>query len=97
MGNTMEINTVNLNGVTLRMGIRDGAPWFVVSDIVEQFNVSNYVPNGKVSVNELELVPERELYIMMLLGQAEAAEKFKQWLLTDVLGSIRVHGKYPAE
>lgn len=93
----MEINSVNLNGVTLRMGIRDGAPWFVFSDIIEQFEVSNYTPADKVGVEGVELVSEKELYIMMLLGKSEAAEKFKRWLLTDVLGSIRVHGKYPAE
>ena len=92
----MEINKVNLNGIQLGMVIRDGSPWFVLADVEEQFSVDGSSVDS-ASIEGVKLVSEQTLYILMLLGKSEAAERFKKWLLSDVLGSIRVHGKYPVE
>ena len=92
----MEIRNVDLNGIQLGMVIRDGSPWFVLADVEEQFSVDGSSVDS-ASIEGVKLVSEQTLYILMLLGKSEAAERFKKWLLSDVLGSIRVHGKYPVE
>lgn len=88
----------------------DGEPWFVakdVCDVLEIMNVSDtvskvldedergidtiYTLGGEQQVS---VINESGLYSLVLRSRKPEAKKFKKWVTSEVLPSIRKHGGY---
>lgn len=94
----------------LRTIERDGEIWFVASDVAKALGYRNisdalskhcrYVakcdiphPQGKGTL-EINIIPEGDLYRLIIRSKLPAAEQFEEWVFDEVLPSIRKTGKY---
>ena len=94
----------------IRVIEKDGLPWFVGKDIagalgysnsrdainrhVDSFDkgVANHdTPGG---IQELSMVNESGLYSLVFSSKLDTAKRFKRWVTSEVLPSIRQHGGY---
>lgn len=98
-----EIRTLNING----------EPWFVAKDIAEVLGYTNptkamqdHVEQEDATFNEslklsrqsgAWLINESGLYSLVLSSKLPTAKKFKRWVTSEVLPSIRKHGMYAVE
>ncbi len=88
----------------------DSEPWFVGKDIADILGYSNsrkaigdhvdeedkgvtkcYTPGGK---QDLLIINESGLYSLILSSKLESARKFKRWITSEILPSIRKTGTY---
>lgn len=95
-----EIRTVEL----------DGEPWLVGKDVAEALGYKNPrqamasnvdaedrgvhtvdTPSGK---QEMAIINESGLYSLVLSSKLPGAKRFRRWVTTEVLPSIRKHGAY---
>ena len=95
----------------VRTVIKDDELWFVGKDIAEILGYSN--PSKALSdhckgYNEtllpsnggnqmMKIIPERDLYRLIMRSKLPNAEKFEEWVVGDVLPSIRKNGGYIIE
>lgn len=94
-----EIRAVNING----------EPWFSGKDVAKALGYSNpqkairdHVDDDDRTVNEsftvngtqAVLINESGLYSLALSSKLPNAKKFKRWITTEVIPSIRKHGAY---
>ena len=84
----------------------DGQPWFVASDVARALGYER--PNDAVNthckkVNKFSygdspypynIIPESDVYRLIMRSKLPDAEKFETWVMEDVLPSIRAHGGY---
>lgn len=94
----------------LRTIERDGEIWFVASDVAKALGYRNisdalskhcrYVakcdiphPQGKGTLG-INIIPEGDLYRLIIRSKLPAAEQFEEWVFDEVLPSIRKTGKY---
>ena len=97
------------NSRQVRTIVKDGEPWFVakdVCDILELGDVSKAVSRlpeimkGTNSIltlggnQEMLVVSEAGLYKLVFTSRKPEAEKFTDWVATEVIPSIRKHGAY---
>ena len=98
-----EIRTVQVNG----------EPWFVGKDVAAVLGYSNPrdAINKRVDdedkgvakcdtlggVQDLTIINESGLYSLVLSSKLPNAKKFKHWVTSEVLPSIRKHGAYMTE
>lgn len=91
----------------------DGEPWFVGKDITDVLSYTNptkamqdHVDPEDMTFNEslklsrqsgAWLINESGLYSLVLSSKLPTAKKFKRWVTSEVLPSIRKHGMYAAE
>lgn len=94
----------------IRTLTRDGQPWFVGKDIAVTLGYSNprdamakHVDDEDKGVakcdtlggtQELTVINESGLYSLILSSKLPAAKKFKRWVTSEVLPSIRKTGGY---
>ena len=90
----------------VRIVMQDEQPWFVASDVASALGYEK--PNNAVNshckkVNKisypetgqpLNIIPESDLYRLIMRSQLESAEKFQDWVVEEVLPSIRKTGEY---
>ncbi len=88
----------------------DSEPWFVGKDVAEALGYSNSrdaltkhvddedkgvakcdTPGGK---QDLAIINESGLFSLVLSSKLPSAKKFKHWVTSEVLPSIRKHGGY---
>ena len=95
---------------SIRMLMLDGQPWFVGKDVTGALGYSNsrkamtdHVDNADKGVTkcytlgglqELAIINESGLYSLILSSKLPEAKKFKHWVTSEVLPSIRRHGGY---
>lgn len=87
----------------------DGGPWFVGKDVAEILGYSNpqkalrdHVDEEDRTMNEsftvngtmVILINESGLYSLILSSKLESAKRFKRWVTSEVLPSIRKNGGY---
>lgn len=91
----------------------EGEPWFVGKDIAEALGYKNpqkairdhvdaedkgvnelFTPGGKQNI---AIINESGLYSLMLKSKLPGAKKFKRWVTSEVLPSIRKTGAYPMQ
>ncbi len=88
-------------------------PWFVGKDIAECLGYSNYRDALKKhtddedkgvakcdtlgGIQNLVIINESGLYSLVLSSKLPTAKKFKRWVTSEVLPSIRKHGVYAVE
>lgn len=94
----------------VRVVDKDGEPYFVGKDVAEILGYSNSrkvladhvdeedkgvtkcdTPSGKQTMT---IINESGLYSLILASKLPTAKKFKRWVTSEVLPSIRKHGAY---
>lgn len=101
-------NLHTFDGATVRITKReDGEPWFVAADLLgaleldrkalerldpdEKGTDSIRTPGG---TQEMTVVNESGLYSLILGSRKAEAKRFKKWITSEVLPSIRKTGRY---
>lgn len=95
---------------TLRGFLRDGEPWFVAADACMALSIGNTTQalarldadeQALISIEGLSrgndvanMVNESGLYSLILGSRKPEAKKFKKWVTSEVLPSIRKTGSY---
>lgn len=99
------------NGTSVRVVEKDGEPFFVAKDVAELLGYSNplkAVRDHCKGVNEMgtpsaggvqlmKVIPERDVYRLIMKSKLPAAEQFEEWVVGTVLPSIRKNGGYIAD
>ncbi len=92
----------------VRTILRDGEVWFVAKDVAEilgykepgvairthcKGGVKHTLPSGG-SDKEYTIIPERDVYRLIFRSKLPAAERFEEWVVSEVLPAIRKTGQY---
>jgi anti-repressor protein len=92
----------------IRTVFQFGEPWFVASDVARVLGYTNpqkAVRDHCKGVNETfipseggaqtaNVIPERDVYRLIMRSKLPAAEKFEEWVVGEVLPAIRKTGGY---
>lgn len=91
----------------VRVISKENEPWFVAKDICTILDLSNPtvaiqgLDNDEVTklnlggqIGESNLINESGLYTLIIRSRKEEAKKFRKWVTSNVLPSIRKHGMY---
>lgn len=93
----------------VRTLVVDGEPWFVAKDVAKALGYSQTdqairnhcddrvlaeVPSGKGGVQSTHVIPEWDMYSLVLGSRLPSAKVFKKWVCEEVLPSIRKTGSY---
>jgi len=99
----------DFEGSAVRSAIIEDAPWFVAADICQVLNISKDrdalarldsderglllvdTPGGK---QEVGAINESGLYALILKSRKKAAKRFRKWVTSEVLPSIRKTGGF---
>ena len=90
----------------IRITDNDGQPWFVATDVAKALGYER--PNdaihqhckkvNKISYGELQyglnIIPESDVYRLIMRSKLESAESFQDWVVEEVLPTIRKTGSY---
>jgi prophage antirepressor-like protein len=92
---------------------KDGSPWFVAKDVAEALGyeradnaVRSHVEDDEKLMHQISalgqsrnmtIINESGLYSLIMSSKLASAKKFKKWVTSDVLPSIRKHGLYAAD
>jgi prophage antirepressor-like protein len=101
----------DFEGKNVRIINRDANPWFVLADVCRALEIekadraasrldddekgahSVSTPGG---VQQMTVINESGLYSLILTSRKESAKRFKKWVTSEVLPSIRKTGSYSA-
>lgn len=107
-----EIIPFDYSGHEIRVVERDGEPWFVASDVARVLGYTNphkAVADHCKSATEARtndslgrasktvIIPERDVYRLIMRSKLPAAELFEEWVVGEVLPQIRKTGSYTAQ
>jgi len=106
------VTPFNFHGFQVRV-IDDGngEPWFIAKDIAEALgyaNTSKAINAHCKAVNTchtemggqvraVQIIPERDLYRLVMKSKLPAAEQFEEWVVGQVLPTIRKTGAYSVQ
>ena len=92
----------------IRTIIKNDEPWFIAKDVAEILGYKS--PKDAISAHckgalkcrlpsnggnqDFTIIPERDVYRLIMKSKLPAAEKFEEWVVGEVLPSIRKTGKY---
>ena len=94
---------------TVRAMLRDGEPWFVAADVCAALEIANSrdalsrladdekgVGNADTlgGAQQVGIVNESGLYALIFTSRKPEAQRFRRWVTSDVLPSIRKTGAY---
>lgn len=106
---TSQLTPYVFDGAEVRVVVgEDGEPWFVAADVARVLGYAN--PHEAVrthckGVSEtltpsaggqqtVKIIPERDVYRLIMRSRLPGAERFEEWVVGDVLPSIRKTGSY---
>lgn len=97
----------------VRVITKDGEPWFVGKDVAEALGYKNtrqaistnimdddrgvHSVDTPSSTQQMTIINESGLYSLILSSKLPSAKKFKHWVTSEVLPSIRKTGGYVDE
>lgn len=105
----MNITQFNFHSTQVRVIEKQGEPWFVAKDVAGLLGYSNprkavrdhcksVIPiGGNESFpldNQTSIIPERDVYRLVMRSKMPEAEAFEEWVVGEVLPSIRKKGSY---
>jgi prophage antirepressor-like protein len=109
-GNTTNLDTIpqvfTFETTNVRVIIKDGDPWWVLSDVCKVLGLSNPTvvadrlpKNGRAKSNlgrqgEATIINEAALYRVIFRSDKPEAERFQDWVFSEVLPQIRKTGSY---
>lgn len=99
------------NGTAVRVVEKDGEPFFVAKDVAELLGyarptkavqdhckgVLKWDTPTEGGIQEMSIIPERDVYRLIMKSKLPAAEQFEEWVVGTVLPSIRKNGGYIAD
>lgn len=104
----MELEIFKENGWEVRAINRAGEPWFVAKDVAEALGYKN--PHDAIrshckgvsdirtpsagGIQRVKIIPERDVYRLIMRSKLPAAEQFEEWVVGEILPSIRKKGGY---
>lgn len=103
------VNLFNFEGFEVRVVLIEGEPWFSARDVAEGLGYSNPQKAVRdhcksprpVGVNDsftlgpsANIIPERDVYRLVMRSKMPQAERFEEWVVGEVLPSIRKTGGY---
>jgi anti-repressor protein len=96
------------NSKPIRAIERDGTPMFIAKDVAELLGYAK--PNNAINMHckgalkqgivtdngtySMVVIPERDVYRLIMRSKMPEAEKFEEWVVGEVLPSIRKTGSY---
>lgn len=98
------------NSAPIRVVERDGIPMFIAKDVASLLGYSNVndaikrhcegvvkhdLPSSS-GIQSFSLIPEFDVYALILRSKLPEAKKFRRWVCEEVLPSIRKTGSYTA-
>jgi len=98
--------------ITIRTIVIDEKPYFVGSDIAKALDYKKpqnainqhcrYALKRGISDNqgvphEYNVIPEGDVYRLILRSKLPEAEKFEDWIVNEILPSIRKHGMFATD
>lgn len=101
----------NFNSNEIRVIEQSNEPMFVAKDIADLLGYSNsrkavndhckgvtkrYIPTTSGN-QQVTLIPERDVYRLIMRSKMPEAEKFEDWVVGEVLPSIRKSGSYQSQ
>ena len=104
-------NFVNEQFGTIRTIVIDDMPWFVAVDVAAALGyatprdaiarhckgvVKHDTPTSS-GVQQMSYINEGDLYRLIMKSKLPSAEKFENWVMNEVLPSIRKHGIYATD
>jgi len=93
----------------VRTVIKDNEPWFVAKDVCEILEIGNVtdvvsrlsekmkatsIVSTQFGNKEANIISESGVYKLVFTSRKPEAERFTDWIATDVIPSIRKHGVY---
>ncbi len=108
----MNIIPFTYEQANIRVIEKDGEPWFVAKDVAELLGYTNPQKAVRdhckclnvIGVNDsftldkqTKIIPERDVYRLIMRSKLPGAEKFENWVVSDVLPSIRKKGAYSTD
>ncbi|WP_222937692.1 phage antirepressor KilAC domain-containing protein [Spartinivicinus ruber] len=105
----MELVRFNFNNSQVRVIERGGEPWFVAKDVAGLLGYTNpqkavrdhCKAASSIGVNksftldsQTIVIPERDVYRLIMRSKLPEAQKFEEWVVGEVLPSIRQTGSY---
>ncbi|WP_018125238.1 BRO-N domain-containing protein [Desulfovibrio oxyclinae] len=103
---TFYFNEANRN-LRVVVGKDDGEPWFVAKDVCEMLGTETRDIRKVLDVDEVDtihignrggrqslIINESGLYSLILRSRKPEAKRFKKWVTSEVLPSIRKNGGY---
>lgn len=97
------------NNASIRTILKDGEPWFIAKDVAEALGYKDTdqairihcKKTGNLPVEltgnldgRLKVIPESDVYRLIFRSSLESAEAFEDWVVEQVLPSLRKHGGY---
>jgi prophage antirepressor-like protein len=103
-----ELQSFNFNGVHgVRVVMKDGNPWFVAKDVCECLEIdttqTRRLDDDEKGLHSIQtpggdqvmiVVSEPGLYSLIMTSRKPEAKRFKKWVTSDVLPTIRQTGQY---
>lgn len=104
-----EVTKFNFESMDVRTVLINNAPWFVGKDVASALGYSNpqkairdHVEQEDLTVNDsftvngtnAKLINESGVYSLIFSSKLDSAIRFKKWVTSEVLPSIRKHGAY---
>ena len=102
----------SFHGLLIRViGGGSGEPWFIAKDVADALGYANtskainahckavstcHTEMGG-QVRAVQIIPERDLYRLVMKSKQPAAEQFEEWVVGQVLPSIRKTGTFAAK
>lgn len=98
----------SFNSHDVRTIEKDGEVWFVAKDVAEILGYSNtrdaiarhckgtsdvVIHDGSQN-RAMSIIPERDVYRLIMKSALPSAEKFEEWVVSEVLPTIRKTGSY---
>lgn len=85
----------------------DGEPWFVARDVAKALGyvktenaISTHCKAATTTPKQgggfMNIIPERDVYRLIMRSNLPAAERFEEWVVGEVLPSIRKRGSFSA-
>jgi prophage antirepressor-like protein len=105
----MNLTPFDFRGTAIRVITDDnGEPWFVAKDVADLLEYSDtdkairthckaaqtYPVEMAGQVRHVKVIPERDLYRLVMRSKMPAAEAFEEWVVGEVLPGIRKTGSY---
>lgn len=107
-----ELSVFNFDSQAVRTLTRDGEPWFIAADVCEALDIGNNRDavgrlddddKGVASTDtlggpqEVTIINESGLYSLIFTSRKPEAKRFKKWVTSEVLPTIRKTGGYSSD
>lgn len=106
---SQELSIFNYSGMQVRTIEKNGEPYFVAKDVADALGYANSrdaikthckcadtvaIHDGTSGNPNVTVIPERDVYRLVMRSKLESAERFEEWVVSEVLPSIRKTGMY---